>query len=145
MTHGPCDARCLDKNKRCTKGFPKRFLDETLFTEDSYVQYRRRNTGQVHCRQEGGFGYDNRHVVPYNRYLLLKYQCHINVECCISIKSVKYIHKYIHKGHDHTTMQLAREGQPINEVEMYLDARYVSAMEAFMRLSRCSMHEESPP
>ena len=87
------------------------------------------------CRQEGGFGYDNRHVVPYNRYLLLKYQCHINVECCISIKSVKYIHKYIHKGHNHTTMQLAREGQPINEIKMYLDAHYVSAMEAFMRLS----------
>ena len=66
--------------------------------------------GRSTATKEGGFGYDNCHVVPYNRYLSLEYQCHINVECCISIKSVKYIHKYIHKGHDCTTVQLAREG-----------------------------------
>ena len=41
---------------------------------------------------------DNRNVVPYNAGLLLKYDCHINVEICTSVSSVKYIYKYIYKG-----------------------------------------------
>ena len=41
---------------------------------------------------------DNRWVVPYNPWLLLKYAAHINVEACMSIKSVKYLYTY--KGHD---------------------------------------------
>ena len=43
---------------------------------------------------------DNRFVVPYSPALLLKYRCHINVEVCSSFQSVKYVHKYIYKGHD---------------------------------------------
>lgn len=34
-------------------------------------------------------------VVPYNKYLLLRYSAHINVEVCTSIKSVKYIYKLL--------------------------------------------------
>ena len=40
---------------------------------------------------------DNRWVVPYNKYLALKYQCHINVELCLT---VKYLYKYVYKGYD---------------------------------------------
>ncbi len=38
---------------------------------------------------------------------------------CASICAIKYIHKYIYKGHDCTTMQF---GCQPNEVEQYLDA-----------------------
>ena len=37
-------------------------------------------------------------VVPYNAFLLKKYACHINVEYCASIQSMKYIFDYIHKS-----------------------------------------------
>lgn len=37
-------------------------------------------------------------IVLYNPWLLLKYQCHINVEACIGNGMVKYIYKYIIKG-----------------------------------------------
>ena len=37
-------------------------------------------------------------VVPYNAALLLKYNCHINVEVVSTIKAVKYLFKYIMKG-----------------------------------------------
>jgi hypothetical protein len=30
----------------------------------------------------------------------VEFNCHINLEVCASIKSVKYIHKYIYKGND---------------------------------------------
>ena len=41
---------------------------------------------------------DNQWIVPYNPVLLLKYQCHLNVEYCASIKGVKYLYKYVFKG-----------------------------------------------
>jgi hypothetical protein len=47
-----------------------------------------------------GFVFDNRWVVPYNPYLTMRYQCHINVEVCSSITAVKYLYKYVYKGHD---------------------------------------------
>jgi hypothetical protein len=30
----------------------------------------------------------------------MRYQCHINVEVCSSITAVKYLYKYVYKGHD---------------------------------------------
>merc|ERR1712055_347308 len=35
---------------------------------------------------------------PYNPLLLLRYNCHINVEKCASILGAKYIYKYTTKG-----------------------------------------------
>ena len=41
---------------------------------------------------------DNSWVIPHNRFFTLKYDCHINVEVCISVESVKYLCKYVYKG-----------------------------------------------
>ena len=71
--------------------------------------------------------------------------CHINVEICASVKAIKYIHKYIHKGHDHTTLEITREGQhAINEVKEYVDACYISAMESCWHIFEFPMHAEKP-
>ncbi len=48
-----------------------------------------------------GFVFDNRWVVPYNPYLTMQYKCHINDEVCSSITVVKYLYKYVYKGHDY--------------------------------------------
>ena len=44
-------------------------------------------------RTKGGpiISVDNTMVVPYNKFLLMKYKCHINVEYCASIHSIKYM------------------------------------------------------
>ena len=39
--------------------------------------------------------------------MFFRYDCHINVEVATSIKSVKYIYKYILKGADHTRAAVA--------------------------------------
>ena len=80
-------------------------------------------------------------MVGHPRYLLWKYRCHINMESIFSVKAVKYIYKYVYKGHDRTTMEF---GRCLDEIKLYLDSRYVFACEAIWRLLCFSMHEESP-
>src|ERR1700694_4568844 len=79
--------------------------------------------------------------VPHYKWLIWKYRCHINVECISSVKAIKYIYKYVYKGHDHTTMEF---GTCQDEVKQYLDARYVSACEALWRIYHFHMHKEYP-
>jgi len=69
---------------------------------------------------------DNRWIILYSLYLTVKYYAHINVKVCASVKSVKYIHKYIYKGNDCTTLWLT-DG---DKVSQYLQGRYIGPSEA---------------
>lgn len=72
---------------------------------------------------------DNSWVVPYNPYLLCKFDCHLNVEICSDIKVVNYIYKYICKGHDRITYSL-HDNVEIDEIKEYQSARWISPPEA---------------
>jgi hypothetical protein len=85
--------------------------------------------------EKNGVLLDNRHVVPYCPELLLELECHINMECCISVTSVKYIHKYIYKGPDRATLQLGLR-EAVDEIKQFIDARWIGASEAAWRLFR---------
>jgi hypothetical protein len=86
--------------------------------------------------------------VPYNRYLSLRYNCHINVEVCINVASIKYLYKYAYKGGDRAAAAVTNDPnsstQYRNEIQQYLDARYLSAGEAIWRLLGFSIHRELP-
>ena len=144
MVHGPCseqnrNAPCM-VNGKCSKGFPKQFRQETMITEDAYACTRRRDTGRT--VEVGRRQADNRWVVCHSKYLIWKYRCHINVESIASVKAIKYIYKYVYKGHDCTTMEF---GICADEIKQYLDARYVSSCEAHWRLYMFAMQEHTPP
>src|SRR5277367_5278029 len=147
MMHGPCGtsnpkAPCMEDGK-CKKSFPKKFQELTEHNVDGYPKYRRRDGITVQVR---GATMDNRYVVPYNPYLLLKYDAHINVEVCTSLRAVKYIYKYIYKGFDCANLAITAGQNPEvrhNEVANYIDARYVSAPEAMWRLLESPMHDRS--
>ena len=68
-------------------------LENTTENEDGYPIYRRRNNGRT--VEVNKIQLDNRWVVPYNSYLTTKYDCHINVEICLSITAIKYLFKYV--------------------------------------------------
>ena len=95
---------CMTKNVVYGNNYLKDFCEETIHTIDAYPQYRRRdNRVQVIVRV---VVLDSRCVVIYNPYLLAKFGCHMNVEIYSTIKIVKYIYKYIGKGHDRTSFCL---------------------------------------
>ena len=154
MLHGPCgcnypDAPCM-KDGKCSKKYPKNFRDEILMAEDGYPSYRRRNNG-ISARKtvSGGREFELRNdtVVPYNPYLSRRFNCHINVEVTTGIHCVKYIYKYVYKGHDRITVTMgALEEPPVrDETREYVDSCYVSPPEAMWRLLSNNMHKHSPP
>ncbi|GFW65339.1 uncharacterized protein TNCV_396051 [Trichonephila clavipes] len=53
-----------------------------------------------------GNNVDNLWVVPYNPVLSRTFNAHINVEFCNSVKSIKYICKYVNKGTDQATFSV---------------------------------------
>jgi hypothetical protein len=167
MVHGPCGAlnmncSCMGEKKGqkgkivCTKDYPKKFKENTEMGNDSYALYRRRDNGRS-FETEKGVVMDNRWIVPYNAYLCLKYDAHINVEICASVKCVKYMYKYVYKGHDKTKMTMTVKGKKKrekkdkkdkkdfshDEIEKYLDARYVTPHEAFWRIFELKLDDKS--
>ncbi|XP_020180784.1 uncharacterized protein [Aegilops tauschii subsp. strangulata] len=138
MMHGPCDALnpknvCMQQNE-CKCRYPRPFNENMAQGKDSYLVYRRRDDGRQAKVQSKML--DNRWVVPYNPYLLRMFNCHINVEVCSSIKAVKFLYKYIYKGHDRASFSI---GQPnangnIDEIKRYIDARWVTPPEVMWRI-----------
>ena len=76
----------------------------------------------------------------------MMFNCHINVEACSSITSVKYIFKYVYKGHDKQVVHIDTEEERvvINEIRRFQDARYVSPPEAVWRIFSFSLSQMHP-
>ncbi|GBM41345.1 hypothetical protein AVEN_241497-1 [Araneus ventricosus] len=74
-----------------------------------------------------------------------KFNAHINVEECASVKSVKYLYKYVYEGHDAALVRLQSNDGLLNNDEFltFLDGRYVSAPETMWRLNEFSLSEKS--
>jgi hypothetical protein len=143
LVHGPCgpefpNAPCM-RDGKCSKGFPKRFCDETTMVDNSYPEYARPDNG-VRWGSER-FMFDNRWVVPHNPYLTKKYKAHINVEITGGVRAIKYLAKYVYKGSDRAT--LAVPGQH-DEIEMTLQGRFIGPVQANWRLMAYATHEEKP-
>ncbi|XP_074373762.1 uncharacterized protein LOC141714124 [Apium graveolens] len=155
MVHGPCGSDrptspCINCGK-CIRHFPKRRRVDPTTKE---------NTGYV----------DNKYVVPYNRDLLVRFQCHINLEFYNNSRAIKYLFKYCLKGQDTANMMLKRiknkkknstpDGFGANsistksngsakvkkkdEINEYLDGRYICASEASWRTFSFDIHYRFP-
>uniref|UniRef100_A0A0E0C530 ATP-dependent DNA helicase n=1 Tax=Oryza meridionalis TaxID=40149 RepID=A0A0E0C530_9ORYZ len=158
MMHGPCgDANkkchCM-KNEKCSKHYPKDFQDETIVDESGFTIYRRRNNGR--SIMKNGILLDNRSVVPYNMALLKKYEAHINVEWCNKSNLIKYLFKYITKGHDRARIYFETTAKtqnaspnhdlaPRNEILEYMDARFLSTYEELHQLFEFDIHYRVSP
>lgn len=134
MVHGPCGTtRTCWNGTKCKYGYPQAYQEETLMTEGAYPKYRRPDDGSTFVKN--GYTYTNRDIVPYNPFLLLKYRCHINLEIAVSMKAVKYLYKYIAKGHDRQDLSLETDNEPTD----YVDARFLGAAEGELSYYSCSV------
>ncbi|GMF41132.1 unnamed protein product [Phytophthora fragariaefolia] len=147
MMHGPCGAAnpscvCM-KDGKSTEEYPKPLAEVMRGNVNGFPVCRRRlrTPGVLKFR---GREYDNatiiQWVVPYNPYLSQKYNCHINVEVCTTLTAVNYLYKYVYMGSDKAVITIetvrgeSRQArtEPI-EILRYLNARYISPVEACMR------------
>jgi hypothetical protein len=132
---------------KCKKQYPRKFQSKTMTNVNGYPIYQRKDTGCIVLVH--GIKLDNCWVVPHNVYLSTKYDAHINIEVCNNICAIKYMFKYIYKGHDRATIEISRqsdnatEGNVVeaNEIKNYLDCRYVYASEVAWRIFKFDMHE----
>jgi hypothetical protein len=98
--HGPCNGNkpCARAGPTCAKGYPKEFQEQTEFLPGQFAKYRRRDNGRTFVKR--GHIFTNQHVVPYNKFLLLYFRCHINIEYCALLNALAYLFKYMCKGSD---------------------------------------------
>lgn len=152
MIHGPCgtlnqNAPCMVDGK-CSKRYPRTLISETITGNDGYPLYRRRSLADngrstiVKVNQQD-IEIDNRWIVPYSPILSKTFKAHINVESCHSVKSIKYICKYVTKGSDMAVIGFGAENSN-DEVTQYQMGRYVSSNEAFWRIFSFAIHERHP-
>ena len=157
MIHGPCGpdnpkSPCM-KNGKCSKGFPKSFQSEMTIDKNGFAVYKRPDNGRF--VQKGQCRLDNRWVVPYNPYLLKKFQAHINVEWCNKGIFIKYLFKYVTKGPDCSKAYIEhiKKGEEVaidettqtrNEVQEYLDCRYICEQDACWRVFGYDIHRHFP-
>ncbi|XP_044381354.1 uncharacterized protein [Triticum aestivum] len=141
MVHGPCGVynikcACM-KNNCCSKRFPKPLSEDTMVDHVGYPVYRRRDTGLYVLRQKDSLRLGNQWVVPYNMKLLKRFDAHINVEWCNKTNLLKYLFKYLTKGHDVVRMRFHVEDRPPgvftvpcpigrNEIDDYIKCRFVN-------------------
>ncbi len=154
LIHGPCGninpaSPCMS-DKICTKKYPRQFLQATETGDDGYPSYRRRSP------DDGGFStklairgqrgeqvvVDNRWVVPHSPILCKIFKSHINLELCNSVKSIKYVCKYIHKGSDMAVFNVQNKN---DEVTTFQTGRYISSTEAAWRIFGHDIHQRYPP
>ncbi|XP_063907805.1 uncharacterized protein LOC135125948 [Zophobas morio] len=150
MIHGPCglfnyNSPCMVDGK-CSKRYPRDLLAETITGNDGHPLYRRRSVadnGRSVVVKVRGQNVDvaNRWIMPYSPILSKVFETHINVEYCNSVKSIKYICKYVNKGSDMAVFAVTNANDEISQYQM---GRYVSSNEAFWRIFSFAIHERHP-
>ena len=73
-------------------------MQRTVVVDGAYSTNYHCNTGIT--VRKNGHDYENSSVVPYNKFLTLMFKAHINVEIPVSSTAIKYLYKYITKGHN---------------------------------------------
>ncbi|XP_076913694.1 uncharacterized protein LOC143572406 [Bidens hawaiensis] len=138
---------------KCSKSFPKRYQLTTSFDKNGYIHYKRPPNG--FSVKKNGIDLDNAYVVPYNRNLCLRFNAHINVEYCRWNMMIKYLFKYISKGSDHIRFKVTQPSPsttPVhntlttatNEIDSFVDGRYICSHEAAWRILNFTIHHRYP-
>ena len=124
-------SRCR-RGGKCIYGFPQPLTERTTVNEDGRVIYRRRTE-------------DDRWIASHIPELIDELECHIHVDIVSTVSIFAYLYKYLYKGPDHTKFHVARvQGEAVDEIKDYVDARYLSAPEAAWRILGFHITSKTP-
>ena len=90
---------------------------------------------------------DNSMIVPYSPFLSLRFNCHINIELCMSPTASKYLFKYATKGVDRAMVKTEVETDDENvknEIEEYVDLRSIGSSEACWHIFSFNIAKKFP-
>ena len=104
MIHKNCkiEIQCKNVENNCIKRFSNRLqIVSNLNNFSNYLYYRRINDNNVSktC-------WNDSMIVLYNVYFLLRFNVHINVEICTSIKFIVYLYKYVFKNSNFVNVEI---------------------------------------
>ncbi|PWZ25377.1 ATP-dependent DNA helicase PIF1 [Zea mays] len=122
MMHGPCGS--LNPNCPCTKGRASCKNHYPRPFSDATLQGK--DSYPVYRRRDDGR----------------------KEKACGSIKAVKYLFKYIYKGHDRVCVVMrdaSKTDDDVDEIKQYRDARWVTPPEALWRIYGFELSQNSPP
>ena len=110
---------------KCSYGYPKPQIEQTYVDENGYTQYRRRDAEQ------------DAWAVPHIPALLVKYQCHFNVEHVFGALVIDYLYMYFFKLPPSvrlTLKEIHKKKDYSDEIKNYIKCRYVGSVEAAWRI-----------
>ncbi|XP_045507712.1 uncharacterized protein LOC123703676 [Colias croceus] len=142
MVHGPCgpphrtDLKCWDsEKKKCTSYFPKPETEVTYCNDKGFINLKRNSKNTATIKYRGrDIEISDLWIVPYNAALLLRYDCHLNLESVSTRTVIKYLFKYMTKGPDEARVAIVPEELKNNEIEQYVTKRYIGSGEAAWRV-----------
>lgn len=135
MTHKH-SKRCGGTDKKCQWNYP--FLTanrESYFTPLNYVVHKRRTP------------VNDQWIVPHNRILLSKFNCHINLEPCAMSSCIGYILEYVAKKESPAKLHFAEEqksNQPRDRIQEFIASTYVGTCEAAWQLHQFHLFRAKP-
>ncbi len=59
--------------------------------------------------------------MPYNPYLLIRFNTYINVKVASNINAFKYLYKYVYKGPNRITATIKR--RTVDKIKEYINTR----------------------
>jgi hypothetical protein len=98
---------------------------------------------------------DDESIVSHIPWLILKYDCHINVEYSTGVNLFQYLFKYFYKGPDELNWAIRKTPRdptgpstlvrkPVDEIKDYERGRYLSSIKAATRLASFHITEKKP-
>ncbi|CAM9437982.1 unnamed protein product [Laminaria digitata] len=136
--NAPCMTTCKKTdNKLCSKHYPQPFHEHTTTNASTGRADRHKTINGERRTVETDI--DNQWIVPYNPFLLMKFDCHICCDLVTAKAVIAYLYKYCFKGRDMAKAKILLEG---NEIEAYKSI--ISSSEAMWRIFGYAMQYRTP-
>lgn len=125
------NSRCKRGNT-CIYGFPHPITPEAWIDDEGRVHFKRTEE-------------DDRWIASHIPELIDELDCHIHVDVVFTVSVFMYLYKYLFKEPDHAPFRISQaNSERTDEIEDYINGRYLSAPEATRRILGFDISSKEP-